>query len=233
MMKYKKIFIHSGAGLSQESGLKTFRDQNGLWENHPVEKVATPEAFEKDPDLVYRFYNLRRSQLYDEVRPNKAHSSIANFQKKYSGDLFICTQNVDNLLETAGCQKVHHMHGELSKMRCLETNQVFDAPKVFDAQTTCQCCGEPNNLRPHIVWFGEMPFYLGEIQEFLEDLELFISIGTSNQVYPAASFIQYAKQNGAHCIEVNNEKTQLSPLFNESHIGKASELLPKILEEIL
>ncbi len=231
-IKNKKVFIHSGAGLSQESGIKTFRDENGLWENHRVEEVATPEAFSLNPDLVYRFYNLRRQQLYQEVKPNTAHQALAQFQKKWQEQVFFCTQNVDDLLERAGCLNVHHMHGELSKMRCLKTHKVFDAPISFTRENQCPCCAEESNLRPHIVWFGEIPFHLDKIQKELLDCDIFLSIGTSNQVYPAASFIQLAKENGAYCIEVNYEPTALSSLYHKSHYGRAGEILSGVLEEL-
>ena len=232
MAKFKSAFLFSGAGLSQESGVKTFRDNNGLWENHRVEDVATPEAFERDPELVYRFYNLRRQQL-GEVEPNEAHRAMARFQKEFSGETLIVTQNVDDLLERAGCEDVLQMHGELQKMRCSRTGKVFFAPPEFDASSQCSCCHETGRLRPHIVWFGEVPFYMSEIEAAIERCDVFLSVGTSNQVYPAASFVQFAKARGVHCIEVNFEETALSHIFDENHYGKAGEVLPRVLSRLL
>ena len=230
-MNFFNIIIFSGAGLSQESGVKTFRDNDGLWENHRVEEVATPEAFKANPDLVYHFYNLRREQL-TQVFPNDAHKSISEFQKKFKGKVHLITQNVDDLLERAGCSNVLHMHGELAKMRCQKSGRVFNAPTFFKADTLCECCKESASLRPHIVWFGEVPFHMDDIYRALDECDLFISVGTSNQVYPAASFVQYVKQKGITCWEVNFEPTQLSEIFDENYYGKAGVELPKILRKL-
>lgn len=229
----KNLVILTGAGISAESGIKTFRDSNGLWENHPIEDVATPEAFHRNPALVYEFYNLRRAQLLEEnVKPNLAHKSMANFQKessKYTTHLI--TQNVDNLHERAGAKAIH-MHGELQKARCSKTNNVFNWQDSFDENTNCPCCKQTGNLRPHIVWFGEMPLSMDEIYKLLEEADIFAAIGTSAQVYPAAMFYQIAKQSGAKTVELNLEKTGASLDFDLSINGKATEIVPKFLDDL-
>jgi NAD-dependent deacetylase len=228
----KSIVILTGAGISAESGIETFRASDGLWENHPVEDVATPEGFDRNPQLVYSFYNQRRSQLQSpSVRPNKAHTALAEFESKYTGSFLLITQNVDNLHERAGSKDVLHMHGELLKMRCLNSRLIFDVREDFDFDTACRCCRSPGNLRPHIVWFGEMPFYMNKINSALEACDLFIAIGTSGNVYPASGFYQTAKIRRAHTVELNLERT--GSTFDRHEYGPASETVPKYLAEIL
>ena len=228
----KSIVILTGAGISAESGIETFRASDGLWENHPVEDVATPEGFDRNPQLVYGFYNQRRSQLQSpSVRPNKAHTALAEFESRYTGSFLLITQNVDNLHERAGSKDVLHMHGELLKMRCLNSRLVFDVREDFDFGTACRCCRSPGNLRPHIVWFGEMPFYMNKINAALEACDLFIAIGTSGNVYPASGFYQTAKIRRAHTVELNLERT--GSTFDQHQYGPASETVPKYLAEIL
>jgi NAD-dependent deacetylase len=228
----KSIVILTGAGISAESGIETFRASDGLWENHPVEDVATPEGFDRNPQLVYGFYNQRRSQLQSpSVRPNKAHTALAEFESRYTGSFLLITQNVDNLHERAGSKDVLHMHGELLKMRCLNSRLVFDVREDFDFDTACRCCRSPGNLRPHIVWFGEMPFYMNKINAALEACDLFIAIGTSGNVYPASGFYQTAKIRRAHTVELNLERT--GSTFDQHQYGPASETVPKYLAEIL
>ena len=234
-MKISKIVILTGAGMSAESGIKTFRDANGLWENHPVEQVASPEGFKANPPLVYDFYNKRREQLNsNEVRPNKGHEAVAKLLNEFKGECTLITQNVDDLHERAGLkpEQVWHMHGELQKMRCQSTGQIFNAPIHFDEFTQCPCCKEAGNLRPHIVWFGEMPFYLDEAFQLLSQCDLFIAIGTSGHVYPAAQFVA---MTGPTCrrIEVNLEGTQVSHQFDDHRVGLAGVEVPKLVEEIL
>jgi len=231
---FQHVVILTGAGISAESGIKTFRDHNGLWENHRIEDVASPEGFERDPAMVYNFYNKRREQLLSpDLKPNYGHLALAKLEKEFHGKTTLVTQNVDNLHERAGQQNIIHMHGELLKMRCLTTNKVFTTEQSFDAQTLCPCCKRPNQLRPHIVWFGEVPFSMDIIQRELSNCDLFFSIGTSGQVYPAAMFGQIAKQSGALTIEINKDPTENSPFFDQSIIGKAGEVLPPFVDNFL
>jgi len=236
---FSSIVILTGAGISAESGIKTFRDQDGLWENHRIEEVATPEAFIANPDLVHLFYNARREQLFsEEVEHNKGHEAIATLIKEFKGDVTLVTQNVDDLHERAGRAlnlpdgHVIHMHGELSKMRCKETQNVFTSEHSLDKNLRCPCCKRPGNLRPHIVWFGEMPFYLDKIYEALSKCELFISIGTSGNVYPASQFVSFTQED-CYRLEVNLAETTVSPLFHNRRIGKAGDTLPELIEDIL
>lgn len=234
-MSIKNIVILTGAGMSAESGIKTFRDAGGLWENHPVEQVASPEGFRADPALVYNFYNQRRQQLNSqEVQANEGHHAIAELINNFQGECTLITQNVDDLHERAGLkdQQVWHMHGELQKMRCQKTDQVFEAPIHFDSETLCPCCQQPHNLRPHIVWFGEMPFYLDEAFRLLGQCDLFIAIGTSGHVYPAAQFVAMTAPT-CRRIEINLSDTQISHQFDEHRIGPAGIEVPKLVEEIL
>jgi NAD-dependent deacetylase len=231
----KKIVILTGAGISAESGIKTFRDSNGLWEEHKIEDVASSEGFARDPQLVYNFYNKRREQLSSsQVKPNAAHMALAKLEKEFSGDMVIITQNVDNLHERGDSQNILHMHGELTKMRCSRTNQIYSIEGELDDSTICPCCEVEGHLRPHIVWFGEMPLYMDQIEEYLSTCDLFISIGTSGQVYPAAMFVRSAKQYAdAYTIELNLESTEQSSIFDESIMGKASEIVPKFVDHFL
>lgn len=231
------IVILTGAGISAESGIKTFRDNGGLWENHRVEEVASAEGFKANPDLVYRFYNDRRRQLLaPELKPNDGHEAIAHLintlSSKENITIQLITQNVDNLHERAGAKDVWHMHGELMKMRCQETGEVFESLESFDATTPCPCCQQQGNLRPHIVWFGEHPFYLDKAFSLLALCDLFISIGTSGHVYPAAQFVSMTPDD-CHRIEVNLEGTPVSHNFNEHITGAAGVVLPKLVQRIL
>ena len=227
---WHNIVILTGAGISAESGLGTFRGAGGLWEQHRVEEVATPEAFARDPDMVYRFYNARREQLgAGSVEPNAAHRALARLEQQHPGSFALVTQNVDDLHERAGSRRLYHMHGELAKMRCRRSGQVFAAPGHFDAASVCDCCGEPGSLRPHVVWFGEMPLYMDEISALLADCDLFVAIGTSGNVYPAAGFVQLARQAGAATLEINPETTEGSPLFDHHWRGPATEQVPRLL----
>lgn len=229
----KSIVILTGAGISAESGIRTFRDQDGLWENHRLEDVASPEGFERDPDLVYRFYNERRRQLLlPETKPNSAHFALAELERIFRGEFLLITQNVDNLHERAGSKKLLHMHGELLKSRCLITDQVFESQTDFDRNTPCPCCEVPGNLRPHIVWFGEMPFDMDRCYEAISQADFFISIGTSGQVYPAAGFVAHTREDCLG-IEINAKGTSISPSFDEHWVGAASIEVPKLLKKIL
>lgn len=233
-LKINTIVVLTGAGCSAESGLKTFRDNDGLWEEHRVEEVATPEAFLANPDLVYRFYNARRTQLLeDDVQPNAAHKAIAELEKRFKGDFLLVTQNVDNLHERAGSRNILHMHGDLLTARCTNTHQVFDAHYQYDGTSPCPCCKPASPIRPNIVWFGEMPMYMDEIYEKVWNADLFLSIGTSGNVYPAAGFVQEANRNGAHSVELNLEPSNGESAFAEKHYGPASEVVPQYVNRLL
>lgn len=235
MNPYKHIVILTGAGISAESGISTFRDNGGLWENHELEEVASLHGFRRNPDLVYRFYNERRKQLLSsDIRPNRAHLALKELEETVSASVTIITQNVDDLHERAGSQNILHMHGELLKARCLKTESVFKTTGDIDATSICDCCKESGNLRPHIVWFGEIPFYMKEINDLLEEADLFLSIGTSGQVYPAAMFVQSAKL-GSDCktVEINLEKTPVSWNFDEKIYGKATDTVPDLALKLI
>ena len=228
----RSIVVLTGAGISAESGIETFRATDGLWANHPVDDVATPEGFERNPQLVYQFYNQRRRQLLSqEIRPNPAHTALARFEHEFDGEFLLVTQNVDNLHERAGSDKLLHMHGELLKMRCLNSKLIFDISEDLDFDTQCRCCRSAGNLRPHVVWFGEMPFHMNQINNALESCDLFVAIGTSGNVYPASGFYQTAKIRRAHTWELNLEETGSS--FDTHVYGPATEIVPQFFEKIL
>ena len=229
MPKFDNIVVLTGAGISAESGLRTFRAADGLWEEHRVEDVATPEAFARDPHLVQRFYNERRSQLLNGIRPNPGHQALADFERRHPGQFTLITQNIDNLHEQAGSQNILHMHGEILKSRCQNSGAIYDCNEDLTMEQLCSCCGEPGNLRPHIVWFGEMPFYMDDIEMQLRSCDLFISIGTSGNVYPAAGFFQMAKSVGAHTVELNLEPSANGSWFDETRYGPASVIVEEYL----
>jgi len=233
MFSIQSIVVLTGSGISAESGLKTFRDNNGLWEDHRVEEVATPEAFAADPERVHRFYNQRRNQLLGKaVLPNSAHKALAEFQEHFAGKLSIITQNVDNLHERAGSTNVIHMHGELLKVTCTRSGRRFDCVTGIDTNSQCQCCGMQGTLRPDIVWFGEIPKSMDLIESLLAGCDLFLSIGTSGTVYPAAGFKQVASSFGARTVELNLEASSRYSGFDESYYGQAGEIVPQYLEQL-
>jgi NAD-dependent deacetylase len=228
----RSIVILTGAGISAESGIKTFRAADGLWEEHRVEDVATPEGFARNPSLVYEFYNQRRRQLLSPaIKPNAAHSALARFEHEFPGEFLLITQNIDNLHERAGSKQLLHMHGEILKMRCTQSQMQFDIREDLTFDTQCRCCKCPGNLRPHVVWFGEMPLHMQQINQALEQCELFIAIGTSGNVYPAAGFYQTAKRYQARTIEMNLEET--GSMFDAHLYGPASETVPRYLQQLL
>ncbi|MEM9110444.1 MAG: Sir2 family NAD+-dependent deacetylase [Planctomycetota bacterium] len=232
-MRYQNIVILTGAGISAESGVRTFRDNDGLWENHRVEEVATPEGFARDPGLVQRFYNERRAQLH-MVEPNPAHLALARLEQELRGEVHIVTQNVDDLHERAGSQNVIHMHGELRKVRCTSCHQVFEWDEDCTQESVCSACDAVPALRPNIVWFGEMPFDMHRIRDKLIRCDLFISIGTSGNVYPAAGFVAEVRDAGqAHTIEVNLEPSEGTGYFAEHRHGPAGERVPELVDELL
>ncbi len=228
-----RLVVLTGAGISAESGLQTFRDNNGLWEEHRVEDVATPEAFHTNPNLVYRFYNARRKQLIEGgVQPNVAHQALARLEAHFAHHMLLVTQNVDDLHERGGSQRVLHMHGELLSARCTDSGKTFDWRDGFDRTTLCPCC-QKGSLRPDIVWFGEMPMYMDEIYHALSQADIFIAIGTSGNVYPAAGFVQIAKEAGAHTIEANLAPSATNQLFDESISGPATQVVPTLVSSLL
>ncbi|MDO8907160.1 MAG: NAD-dependent protein deacylase [Pseudohongiella sp.] len=235
-MPYRSIVVLTGAGISAESGIQTFRTADGLWENHRIEEVATPEGFAANPVLVHQFYNQRRQQLLSpDIRPNAAHQALARLEHALSliegSEFLLVTQNVDNLHERSGSRQLVHMHGELLKMRCMETNLCFDIRHDLGLDDCCRCCRQPGNLRPHIVWFGEMPLDMFRIEKALARCDLFVSIGTSGNVYPAAGFYQLASNAGARTVELNLDETGSS--FDEHRYGPASQLVPAFVSELL
>ncbi|CAA0119392.1 NAD-dependent protein deacylase [Halioglobus japonicus] len=227
-----RIVILTGAGVSAESGLATFRDSDGLWEKHDPMEIATPEAFERDPALVYRFYNARRNQLQD-VEPNEAHRSFARLQSQFSGDVFLVTQNVDDLHERGGSEQVCHMHGQLNSMLCVACSQAQPVPGDYDGTTYCPACGVAGKLRPDIVWFGEIPYQMDTIVSMLRNCDLFIAAGTSGVVYPAAGFVQEALAAGAQTIEINREVSEVTGYFHQQRCGVASREVTALVEELL
>jgi len=226
------IVVLTGAGISAESGLATFRGPEGLWEGHRVEDVATPEAFVRDPSLVHRFYDARRANL-ERVEPNSAHRALARLDEEWPGDLLLITQNVDNLHERAGSKRLLHMHGELTSGWCLACDERFPWAGAMGEGASCPVCQVAGRVRPDIVWFGEMPYEMERIDQALMDCNLFVSIGTSGAVYPAAGFVQTARYCGAHCLEINLEPSQGSIFFDERRYGPAGVEVPKWVEEVL
>ncbi len=229
-----KVVILTGAGISAESGLATFRDNNGLWENHSVQDVATPEAFAANPELVYRFYQQRKAQLANpQVKPNQAHIALAELEQALLGNFTLITQNVDNLHQQAGSQNVLHMHGNLLTAKCLQTGQVTEISQRLDSHSRCKCCKPSMGLRPNIVWFGELPYFMPEIEAQLSQADLFVSIGTSGTVYPAAGFVALANHYGAHTMELNLEPSHGQSDFVEGHYGPATKLVREFVDVLL
>lgn len=226
------IVILTGAGISAESGLPTFRGPDGLWEGHRVEEVATPEAFASDPELVHRFYNLRRAAL-ETVEPNAAHLALARLQECHAGDVTLVTQNVDDLHELAGSAGVIHMHGELRKALCGRCGHREIRTGGMAVDSICPACGRAGGMRPDIVWFGEIPYRMEEIERALRDADLFVSIGTSGNVYPAAGFVHAARLAGARAIEINNAGTEVSGMFHEHRVGPATVEVVRWVDELL
>ena len=226
-----RIVVLTGAGISAESGIPTFRDAGGLWEGHDVEDVATPEGFERDPDTVLRFYDARR-RAAASAQPNPAHRALARLEEVLGDRLLVVTQNVDDLHERAGSRNVVHMHGELRRALC----GVCGARPVWDAdlqpRPACPQCGQ-RMLRPDVVWFGEMPYDLGRIEDAVVACDLFVSIGTSGAVYPAAGYVALASAFGARTVELNLEPSDAAVPFDECRIGPATEIVPAWVEEIL
>lgn len=235
MAAIRNIVILTGAGISAESGIDTFRSAGGLWERHRVEDVATPEGFARDPDLVLGFYDMRRAALRDR-QPNPAHLALGRLEREWNGELLIVTQNVDDLHERGGASRVLHMHGELKSALCAacEMRSPWDAPMSArdGKRPPCPVCQAPS-LRPDVVWFGEMPYQMDRIYAALRETDLFVSIGTSGAVYPAAGFVRDARELGVQTLELNLERSEGSHWFHESRHGRAGDLVPAWVEEIL
>ena len=230
--KGTRVVILTGAGISAESGIRTFRASDGLWENHRIEDVATPFAWMRDPELVWGFYQGRRRQLL-EVEPNPAHEVLVTLEQALGDDFLLITQNVDDLHSRAGTKKLIHMHGELRKLRCEQCGEIvvaMDEGHLADDYVACSACGA-ERLRPHIVWFHEMPLHMREINQAVADCDVFIAIGTSGHVYPAAGLLGIAQACGAHCIGINLDPPENVALFDEFHQGKAGELLPNLVKD--
>lgn len=231
MTDIRNIIILTGAGISAESGIATFRGPGGLWEGHRVEDVCTPEALAADPELVHRFYDLRRAALATVV-PNAAHDALAQLDRDWAGALLIMTQNVDDLHERAGAARMLHMHGELQSALCAACGDRRAWTGDLPPGTPCPSCHAPT-LRPDIVFFGEMPYQMERIEAALADCDLFVSIGTSGAVYPAAGFVQTARYYGAQTLELNLEPSGGSVFFAETRLGAAGALVPEWVEQLL
>lgn len=218
-----RIVVLTGAGISAESGLRTFRAADGLWEDHRIEDVTTPEAFQRDPDLVHRFYNARRKAAA-EAEPNSAHRALADLSRRH--ELTLVTQNVDDLHERGGSTNVIHMHGALNSALCGNCGHRGTSPAETSTQTLCPICGKAA-IRPDIVWFGEIPYHMDQIWSALERADVFAAIGTSGNVYPAAGFGQHARRSGAECIELNLDHSAVSRDFHHHMIGTATQIVPE------
>lgn len=235
MQEINTIVILTGAGISQESGIDTFRSEGGLWEQHKVEDVATPEGFAKDPDLVLRFYDMRREAI-QKAQPNDAHVALARLEQGLMAQdksLLIVTQNVDDLHERGGADNVLHMHGQHLTAWCLACDGRPPWVGTLIERPACPLCGEVGHLRPDVVWFGEMPYEMERIYAALSIADLFVSIGTSGAVYPAAGFVREARGQGVKTMELNLEPSQGSHFFDEARYGKASKIVPAWVDEIL
>jgi len=230
-----KIFVLTGAGISAESGLGTFRDKDGVWTQYDLSEVATPEGFARDPAKVRAFYNARRANLAGAA-PNAAHVALARLESDLAargGALFLCTQNVDDLHEKAGSKRVVHMHGELAVTRCHHCQATRPDTAPLTAEAVCEACGRDGGARPHVVWFGETPLFMAEIEDALADADLFVSIGTSGSVYPAAGFVAEARAMGIATCEINLEPSANAYVFDEKIYGPAGETVPAWAERVL
>lgn len=226
-----RIVVLTGAGISAESGVPTFRDANGLWEGYEVDEVATPRAFQARPDLVHAFYDARRASL-ETVAPNPAHDALARLERHLGDDLLVVTQNIDDLHERAGSGRVVHMHGQLRSALCLECEARTPWAGPMAHRPRCQACGA-GELRPDVVWFGEVPYEMDRIFAALDDADLFVSIGTSGAVYPAAGFVRCAAARRARTLELNLEPSEGTAWFDEARHGPASDLVPAWVDQLL
>ncbi|BBK40602.1 NAD-dependent protein deacylase [Allostella vacuolata] len=233
MVESGPIVVLTGAGISRESGLHTFRDADGIWATVRIEDVATPEAFARDPARVQAFYDARRRGLLDPaIQPNAAHRALARLEAEWPAPVLLVTQNIDDLHERAGSRAPLHMHGEILKARCLACRAVSPAPGDLAPGPACPGCGR-GPLRPHVVWFGEMPLEMDRIEAALDACALFVSIGTSGNVYPAAGFVELALAAGARTVELNLERSLGAARFDEGRYGPASVVVPAFVDELL
>ena len=232
MGKFKNIVILTGAGISAESGLATFRAANGLWNNHKVKDVATIEAFQRNPAYVHEFYNDLKKEVL-AAKPNAAHQAITRLQKEYPAEVSVITQNVDLLHEKAGNQNVYHIHGQINQAVCLNCGQILETSGDVDTETVCPHCGIGGMMKPNIVFFGENLLYMDKVDELLRRCDLFLSVGTSGVVFPAAAFVQTAKYYGAATYEFNLEATSNNFYFDQHIMGPAGTTLPAFVDEMI
>lgn len=232
MPLYRNIVILTGAGLSAESGVATFRDKSGIWAKYDYRDVATPEGFAKNPVLVHEFYNMRR-RAHAGVKPNAAHEALARLERDYRGNVTVVTQNVDALHEQAGSKNLIHMHGEIFQALCDSCRARRPWNEDLSLDLACPTCGHKGGMRPDVVWFREMPYHMVRIAKLLAGADLFISIGTSGNVYPAAGFVAEAAANGARTVELNLEPSEGAALFDEAVHGPATQVVPAYVDKLL
>ena len=229
---FERIVVLTGAGISAESGVATFRDKDGIWSKYDLRDVATPEGFVRNPRLVHDFYNARR-RAHATIQPNAAHHALARLERELGGQVTIVTQNIDALHETAGSKKLIHMHGELMKALCASCGARHAWSGDIATDTLCPSCNQAGGMRPDVVWFGEMPYHMDEIAELIADADLFLSIGTSGNVYPAAGFVADASASGAHTVELNLEPSEGATFFAEAIHGPATKVVPDYVDKLL
>ncbi|MGE0025167.1 MAG: NAD-dependent deacylase [Hyphomicrobium sp.] len=231
-MPFQSIVILTGAGLSAESGVPTFRDKDGIWAHYDYREVATPQGFARNPARVHEFYNMRR-RAHAGIRPNAAHAALARLEREHAGEVWVVTQNVDALHEGAGSRNLIHMHGELFQALCAECGARTRWVDDLSLDTPCPACAETGGMRPDVVWFGEVPYHMERIVELLQAADLFVSIGTSGQVYPAGGFVAEARAVGAHTVELNLEPSEGRSLFAEAIHGPATVVVPAYVDRLL
>lgn len=232
LRRYQSIVVLTGAGLSAESGLATFRDSGGIWAQYDYKDVATPEGFQRNPNLVYEFYNMRRREG-STAQPNEAHRALARLERDFGGDLLIVTQNIDTLHEAAGTRNLVHMHGDMATVQCSHCDARLPWTEDLTAELSCPECELIGGLRPNVVWFGEMPHDMEKIADAVSRCDLFVSVGTSGNVYPAAGFVAAALEAGAHTVELNLEPSDTVSYFAEARHGPATQVVPAFVEELL
>ena len=227
------VVVLTGAGISAESGMQTFRDPDGLWAKYDYRQIATPEGFDDDPALVHAFYNAQRQQSA-QAQPNAAHQALAELERAWTGRFLLVTQNIDGLHEAAGSQRLIHMHGQLDQAWCTKCDARLSWHGELSTESVCPACGTRGHLRPDIVWFGEMPYGMNEIYAALAEADLFVAVGTSGTVYPAAGFVREARSAGAETVEINLERSEGGErLFSRLIEGRASESVPRFVEQLL
>jgi len=228
-----RVVILTGAGVSAESGLETFRDKGGIWDRYDLSEVATPEAFARDPAFVLDFYNQRRRANAD-VKPNAAHEALARLEREHGGEVWVVTQNIDPLHEMAGAHNLIHMHGEIARALCAECgNRAEWGMADILPDSSCVACGTVGRMRPDVVWFGEMPYKMERIFALLSAADLFVSIGTSGTVYPAAGFVEIAREAGAYTLELNLEASEGVSRFHHAVTGRATDAVPRLVDQLL